>query len=55
VHLLSILSSKTCFVVVDLLARTQTTGNDIMPIHPGRLSAFGFSGTITHGAFVEAA
>ena len=54
-HLLSILSSKSSFfMVVDSLARALTIrGNDIMS--PGRLSSFGFSGTIAHGAFVVAA
>ena len=51
-HLLSILSSKSSFfVVVDLLGRALTTDNDNMQTSPGRLSSFGFSGTIAHGAF----
>ena len=40
---------------VELVSRKKCASNDIFESYsPGRLSSFGFSGTIAHGAFVPA-
>ena len=56
-HLLSILSLKSSFyMAAESVARLETivlTDIRFVSVSPGRLSSFGFSGTIAHGVFVS--
>ena len=55
-HLSSLIVSSRCFYMpVELVARAKCVSDDSFESSSlGRLSSFGFSGTIAHGAFVPA-